>query len=307
MSDKLYACISKHPTHENIINTYGDGDITNLHFARAAFLKNVEWPQHKNIKVAFMKQAFEFEGKTINDPEYNDDKAKWVEKVVEEHIVPLVNLSFDWDVSLQESDVRISFVEAMGAFSYLGTQALDQPKNTITMNLGWIDKDIASSDSPIVAGTGIVVLHEFGHLLGMIHEHSRSDAKLDWNKPVVYKSLGAPPNSWSHEQCDEQIFKQYALSSFNGSVYDPHSAMHYVFPDSFFTNSPDLIQATKYSDLDIVWINKKYPGKSLPEGVNPDPKEVSSDGGLKNWLKNNWYWIVIGLSVVIIVILMLRK
>jgi hypothetical protein len=305
MSNTLYACITKAPTHNNIVQTYGGGDVSNIHVARAAFLKNVEWPQNKNIKVAFMKQPFEFEGNKISDPEYTEEKAKWVEKMVEEHIVSIANLSFEWDVSLEESDVRISFVKSLGSFSYLGTQALEQPKNTITMNLGWIDKDVASSDSPIYSGTGIVVLHEFGHLLGMIHEHSRADAKLNWNKPVVYKNLGGPPNSWSKIECDEQIFKQYAVSSFNGSVYDPHSAMHYIFPDKFFTNSPDLVPSTKYSDLDIVWINKKYPGKPLPKGVNPDQKAMGSDSS--SWLKNNWYVIVIGLVVIGFVVMIIRS
>lgn len=305
MSNVLYACLTKDPTHNHIVQNHGDGDVTNIHVARAAFLKNVEWPQNKNIKVAFMKQPFEFEGNKISDPEYTQEKAKWVEKMVEEHIVSIANLSFDWDVSLEESDVRISFVKSLGAFSYLGTQALEQPKNTITMNLGWTDENLDTTDSPVNAGTGIVVLHEFGHLLGMIHEHSRADAKLVWNKPAVYKAVGAPPNSWTKQECDEQIFKQYAVSSFNGSIYDPHSAMHYIFPDSFFLNSPDLVSPTKYSDLDIVWINKKYPGKPLPAGVNPDPMEMGSDSS--SWLKNNWYFIVIGLIVIVIVVMFARS
>lgn len=303
----LYACLTKDPTHDHIVQNYGNGDIANLHYARAAFLKNVEWSQNKKIKVAFMKQQFEYEGNMIKDPEYTSEKAQWVEHVVNEHIVPLVNLTFEWDVSLEESDVRISFVKDMGSFSYLGTQALGVPKNTITMNLGWIDKNLQTSDSPVFAGTGINILHEFGHLLGMIHEHSRADAKLDWNKSAVYNSLGKPPNNWSHQECDQQIFKQYELSSFNGSVYDPHSAMHYVFPDSFFTNSPGLTPATKYSDLDIVWINRKYPGKPLPKGVNPDPKKAGSDGEGGNWFKKHWYWFLVLLVVIIIVILVVRK
>ena len=97
---------------------------------------------------------------------------------MKKNIVPLVNLSFEWDVPLQNSDVRISFIKSLGSFSYLGTQALQQDKNSITMNLGWTDQDVKSSDDPILAGTGVNIIHEFGHLLGMIHEHSRADAKI---------------------------------------------------------------------------------------------------------------------------------
>ena len=202
-------------------------------------------------------------------------------------------MKFIWDVSLQESDIRISFIKALGSFSFLGIQSKQQPKDSITMNLGWTDQDSASSDDSIYAGTGVNIVHEFGHLLGMIHEHSRADADLDWNKPIVYQTLGEPPNNWSKEMCNQQIFKQYALSSFNGSKYDPHSVMHYIFPSKFFKVDPHLVPAKHLSDLDIVWINKKYPGKPLPPGINPDPGESvgGSEGG--SWLHKYWILIVL--------------
>jgi hypothetical protein len=273
MTEQLYACLTKQPTHEYLLDNYKkfDKGIHNIHNARAAFLNGVTWTVGKKIKIAFMKQSFKFNGQKQNNPGYTLDKAKWVEKVVEKNIVPLVNLSFEWDVSLQESDVRISFVKELGSFSYVGTQAMDQDKSTITMNLGWLDKDVQSSDDPELAGTGVVIIHEFGHLLGMIHEHSRADAKLEWNKPVVYSKLGNPPNNWDRSTCDTQIFHQYALSSFNGSVYDPHSVMHYWFPDNFFKNDVHLTTARGLSNLDKIWINKKYPGKPLPENINTSP------------------------------------
>lgn len=301
MSDRLYACLTKQPTHKHVLDQHGGG-IHDIHVARAAFLNGVTWPNGKKIKVAFMKQAFTFQGKQQSDPGYTAEKAKWVQEVVEKNIVPLVNLSFEWDVSLEESDVRISFIKSMGAFSFLGTQALHQGNDTITMNLGWTDQDVQSSDDPTLAGTGVVIIHEFGHLLGMIHEHSRADAKLVWNKSVVYTKLGQPPNDWDHQMCDDQIFHQYALSSFNGSAYDQHSVMHYVFPVSFFENSPKLTEARGFSDLDMVWINKKYPGKSLPAGVNPDPGPGKGEDDGKGWFSKNWYLVVIG--VVILLLLM---
>jgi serralysin len=32
-----------------------------------------------------------------------------------------------------------------------------------------------------------VVLHEFGHVLGCIHEHSSPAAQIPWNKDTVYE------------------------------------------------------------------------------------------------------------------------
>ena len=121
--------------------------------------------------------------------------------------------------------------------------------------------------------------------------------KLEWNKPVVYAKLGAPPNNWDHAQCDAQIFHQYALSSFNGSAYDPHSVMHYVFPDNFFKNKPHLKEAHGLSDLDKVWINKTYPGKPLPKGVNPDPSGTSS----------HWYILLIFIIIALISVIIFTR
>ena len=55
-----------------------------------------------------------------------------------------------------ESDIRVDFQKS-GSWSYIGADAIHIPKESQTMNLGFIDR-----------GT---VLHEFGHTLGLIHEH----------------------------------------------------------------------------------------------------------------------------------------
>jgi hypothetical protein len=235
-----------------------DGGDTNAQ--RAAFLNNVTWPDNHTIKVAFFKEPFKYEG-AMEDPKYTLEKAKFVQEMVEKKLTPLINIKFEWDVPLDQSECRIMFVEARGAWSTLGTQSLDTSKNEPTMNLGWIDND-TDYDNEVYKGTGIVVLHEFGHLLGMIHEHSRSDVAFQWNKEVVYKQLGGKPNNWSKEDCDTQIFQAYQKSEFNGSEYDKDSMMHYFFPSSYFLADPGLKKITEMSETDKFWLSKKYP-KSL--------------------------------------------
>lgn len=251
----LYACVAKIPVAKSIDTTKKIGDQ-----ARAAFMIGKEWKIGTKIKIAFMKDDF-INNKITLKPLYEKSKADFVQKIITDKLLPLIDLTFEWDVNIKDSDVRISFVPSLGAFSELGINCLKISKDKPTMNLGWLDDD-ATYSNPVLKGTGIVILHEFGHLLGMIHEHSREDANLDWNKDFVYKQLGAPPNSWSTKDCDEQIFEMVKKQSFNGSKYDKKSVMHYYFPTEYFKTSPNLPTVIELSELDKLWIKKKYSKKS---------------------------------------------
>ena len=82
-------------------------------------------------------------------------------KVVRERIQPFVGLKFVFVP--QGGNVRVSFNPHGGAYSLVGTDCL-KSKEQSTMNLGWLD-----------AGT---IMHEFGHVLGMIHEHQNPRENL---------------------------------------------------------------------------------------------------------------------------------
>lgn len=61
---------------------------------------------------------------------------------------------------------------AGGSWSYIGTDALHLPKESASMNLGFVD--------------AATVMHEFGHALGLIHEHqSPFKGGYEWNKEEV--------------------------------------------------------------------------------------------------------------------------
>ena len=66
------------------------------------------------------------------------------------------------------SDVRVSFNEP-GEWSYMGTQCRSIPTNQKTTNLGInFDDELESRH---------FILHSFGHVLGLIHEHQAPSAK----------------------------------------------------------------------------------------------------------------------------------
>ena len=114
------------------------------------------------------------------------------------------------------SDIRIGFNEDEGAWSYVGTDCAEIPLNELTMNLGFIDR--------------ATVLHEFGHALGLIHEHqSPGEGGFEWNRSVVIKDCEGPPNYWDKQTIRSNIFYRYKKSRISGTKYDRKSIMHYRY------------------------------------------------------------------------------
>ncbi len=114
---------------------------------------------------------------------------------------PYANIGFEFG-EFDDADIRISFLHP-GSWSYIGVdaRAIDPPEPT--MNYGWLYPETADDEYRRV------VLHEFGHALGAIHEHSSPGVAIPWNRQAVYDSYTGPPNNWTREQVDINLFKLY--------------------------------------------------------------------------------------------------
>ena len=159
-------------------------------------------------------------------------------------------------VNSTDEQIRISFMADDGSWSALGTDCLIEryfPRFQPTMNYGWLE------DNTPDAEYNRVVLHEFGHALGCIHEHQNPKAKLKWNKAEVYRVFSGPPNFWTKEQIDHNILNRYSMNHMNASAFDPASIMLYHFPGSFFTNGVGTSQNDTLSALDKSFIGQMYP------------------------------------------------
>jgi hypothetical protein len=71
-----------------------------------------------------------------------------------------------------------------------------------------------------------VVLHEFGHVLGLQHETGNPASTIEWDRPAVYKDLQGPPNYWTRQTIDTVFFAIWPPGYFPvHKVFDPNSIM----------------------------------------------------------------------------------
>jgi hypothetical protein len=166
------------------------------------------------------------------------------------------NIKFEFG-SDPDAEIRISF-QHPGSWSYIGTDALSIGKNAPTMNYGWLTP--ASSDDEYSR----VVLHEFGHALGCIHEHQNPVGDIPWDRPAVYRYYMGPPNNWNKEQVDVNLFQKYSRNITQFSQFDPRSIMLYSIPDALTIGDYAVGWNRVLSDMDKQFIGTMYALDSKP-------------------------------------------
>jgi serralysin len=155
------------------------------------------------------------------------------------------NITFDF-ISDGDSEVRISFDEKNGVWSYLGTDVLGIPQHQQTMNLAFTDRR--------------TILHKFGHVLGLIEEHQNPRAKIAWNRELVFQTLSGPPNYWDRTTIENNVFRK-ATSEHTSVVardFDPYSIMNMTFPAAL-TGGVALGGVDQLSESDKDVVSKLYP------------------------------------------------
>ena len=203
---------------------------------RAGLLKTSKWQPGDVIKIAFLDGT--------------DEQKSLVKKFAAEWTAGLANLTFSWIADAASSHVRITF-QYPGSWSVIGTTCTSVPKDQPTMNFGWLTPGVADDEARRV------IVHEFGHAIGLIHEHQRMPAD-GWNKQAVIADLSGPPNNWDAETIQHNMFDTYSAEEINGSKLDPTSIMMYPIPKSWRTDGLSAGLNTDLSATDRTFIKKVY-------------------------------------------------
>lgn len=155
------------------------------------------------------------------------------------------------------AQVRISFYADDGSWSAVGRDALNAgyfPLHQPTMNFGWVRDD----SDPVEDRA--VILHEFGHALGCIHEHQSPTFDRKWDKAAVMQYFKGPPNYWSEDDIRQNVLIKYSPKGIKATKFDPKSIMLYSFDAALFsdgqgpTNENSALSAT-----DRTMIRQMYP------------------------------------------------
>lgn len=150
------------------------------------------------------------------------------------------------------AEIRVTFTQP-GSWSYIGTDALQVAPTEPTINFGWLT--LATPNDEVQR----VVLHEFGHAIGLVHEHQHPEMAIPWNQAAVYDYYGGPPNYWSREQVDYNLFQRYATEQTQFSTFDPASIMLYPVPAEFTDGHFSTSWNQTLSATDQAFIASCYP------------------------------------------------
>jgi len=210
-------------------------DLERLKGHRAAYLNEAKWNPGDTITIRFLE---------------GDEELRERVKAVALEWTDIANLNLEFTDSAP-SDIRIAFEAGNGSWSYLGTVCRKISEPEPTMNYGWLTPD--SPDEELRR----VVLHEFGHALGLIHEHQNPEGGIKWNRAAVIKDLKGPPNNWDRATIENNIFKKY--EDVDATSVDANSIMMYPIPKAWTLDGFSAGFNSELSETDIEKTREVYP------------------------------------------------
>lgn len=210
---------------------------------RAAVERFKLWQNGRTLRVRFL------DGPASVQERVRSIAAEWED---------VVNLTLRF-VTSGTAEIRISFAEQGTSWSTVGTDALTVARTRPTMNYGWL------TPSTELVEYQRVVRHEFGHALGMIHEHQNPAAtgSIPWDRPRVYAYYAE--QGWSRADVDANVFDVYDTDTTNSTAFDPTSIMQYAIPEELTIGTYSVGWNTELSPTDVSFMRAQYPSADSGE------------------------------------------
>lgn len=252
--------------------------------ARLAILENPENSSIKSNEVENLEMAIEVNKKWSNGRTLRVrfmGGSPFVQEKVKKYANQwsrFANIKFSFGND-PDAEIRISFKKD-GHWSYIGTDNLSVPKNQATMNFEGFNERTQESEF------SRVVIHEFGHCIGISHEQSSPAANIPWDVEAVYKYYA--DRGWSSEIVDHNVLAKHPAEGFAFTPHDHQSIMQYPVPNELTIGDYEIGWNTKLSDTDKRFIGQMYPlGHRLPQSeevtyLKPDVAAVAMKSDSQN-------------------------
>jgi hypothetical protein len=226
---------------------------------RATFLKGTRWDLKSTLKIRFMDGS-----PNLWDRVERDAKI-WAD---------LTGLTFQFirPPDTQSAPVRVAFTTALGVrpeefSSSVGTQALQVSQFLPTIKLGFTPRVLADQRD-----TTRLILHEFGHMMGLIHEHQNPDANIQFDRNALLAVFG--PLGWDAGMIDRNIIQRFDPSLVVATPFDRQSVMLYAF-DSRVARPPTQV-SYELSENDKRLIRQIYEAQGAdPTSTTGPPASTS--------------------------------
>ncbi len=165
-------------------------------------------------------------------------------------------------VSDGPADIRVGFEQNGASWSMVGNASSRTNPNGPSMNFGWLTDQTPDDE---VRRT---VLHEFGHALGLLHEHQNPEGGIPWDKEVVYDHYRRT-QGWDQRTTYNNVMATADRNTTQYSAYDRASIMHYPISPRLTGGRYTVGMNNQLSPMDQHYIALMYPGR---RASSPTPK-----------------------------------
>lgn len=222
---------------------FGEDDRRTQGRSRASAARKYLWAPHAEIFIAWHDDG---------NPAQDADLRLMVERWAPEWM-QFAGLTLTFLDNPDEADIRVSF-RFPGCWSTVGTSCRTEKRERPTMNFN--AARMRRSSERVQRG---IVLHEFGHALGLIHEHQHPLTPMVFDEERIVADVSRPPNNWDEAKIKRNIITPALAEEHTSSAYDPDSIMMYAIPRRWLKSGAASRENHDLSPTDKAFIAQHYP------------------------------------------------